>query len=89
MKPHYTTTDITEIKDGRKVLLNRYWVCRNGSPTEAVLSWGRIPQCHESHKIAERMLKNMRERFPNETFEVVFIPTAFVAIPQTPEYVPI
>lgn len=46
--------DVTEPKDGRVVMMNRYWQCADGDPKRA-LFWRSYdyPQCNKSEFIVE------------------------------------
>jgi hypothetical protein len=55
MKGYYTE-DILTLKEGKVVKLNRYWLCKDGDPKQAIYYNG-TPQCNSNIKIPERLLK--------------------------------
>lgn len=71
----YKTVDVSIIKAGRVVVLDTYWLCKNGNPSEAVY-YGESAQCNAHKSIADRFV-NMTSEKTGWNLEVVFIPVAY------------
>jgi len=71
----YSTQDVTEIKDGKTVALNRYWLCKDGDPTKAIFFDG-VAQCNRNKRIPNRMKAFIKERTGWDV-DVVFLEIAY------------
>lgn len=74
MKKDFKEVDITVPKEGRVILMNRYWACVKGVPTKA-LYYGNSPQCNKNESIMK--WTNDRLFTKEDNVHVVFVPIAY------------
>lgn len=72
---YYYTEDVTLCNEGRTVALNRYWLCKDGDPRQAVF-YRNTAQCNRVKEIPER-LKAYTEKATGWNLEVVLIEVAY------------
>jgi hypothetical protein len=75
MKNKYHTIDVTQPIQGRVVMTDQYWLCKDGDPTQAIF-FGESAQCNRNKEIVERMLQYTRDRSDWDV-EVVFFEVAY------------
>lgn len=61
MSDKYKTIDVTEVKNGRTVMVGKYWLCRDGDPQKAIF-FNSTAQCNEHKQISERLKKYTEEK---------------------------
>jgi hypothetical protein len=79
----FTTHDINEIKTGRVVICNAYWLCKDGDTKQAIF-YGSTAQCNKNRSIPDR-LKAHTEKKTGWKVEVVYVEIAFR--PPQPQWV--
>ena len=72
-KSKYSFVDVTQPQEGKEVFLNRWWVCQNGNPTEAVYYLGKFPQC----SIYKEVVQNMNSYKTVENPSLVFLAVSY------------
>ena len=74
----YNTKDVSTPRDGYTVYMNRYWVCVDGDPKQA-LFYGDSPQCNRNKYVPETMLSGGTYK-GQRYLEVVFLETAYLQV---------
>ena len=82
MKSKYHTIDITLPIQGRVVITNQYWFCKDGDPKQAMF-YGNSPQCNRNKGILERLLQYTIDN-SGWNVEIVFFEIAYR--PQSKQY---
>lgn len=72
----YKTIDVTTPLEGRVVYKGRWWLCKDGDPTQAVF-YQHSPQCNNNELIPRSLLAYTQEKSGWEV-QAIFIPVAFV-----------
>ena len=71
----YNTQDVTTPSDGKVVIANKFWLCRDGDPKKAIF-FGETPQCNSHQEIPYRML-DYTESKTGWDVEIVHIDLAY------------
>jgi hypothetical protein len=82
MKNKYHTIDVTQPIQGRVVMTDQYWLCKDGDPTQAIF-FGESAQCNKNELILKNFLQYTRDR-SDWNVEIVFLEVAYK--PQLKEY---
>lgn len=61
MKWEYRTVDITKPVEGRVINLNRYWLCKDDDPKQAIF-YGTSAQCNKYESIVERLIEYTEDK---------------------------
>lgn len=67
----YRAIDVTKIATGKIVVLDRYWLCKDGDPSKAIF-YNSTPQCNASKSLPDRLLE-YTEKETGWDVSVVFI----------------
>lgn len=67
----YSTIDVSKPTPGRVVMKDKYWLCKDGDPTQAIF-YGQTAQCNQYKQIPDRM-KEYTEKQTGWKVGVVFM----------------
>jgi len=82
MQKRYHVLDVTQPVQGRVVMVDMYWLCKDGDAKQAIL-FNDIAQCNKHIQIPERMLEYTKEK-TGWNIEIVFLKVSYR--PQTDTY---
>lgn len=75
MKNKYHTIDVVTPFEGAIVVLNTYWLCKDGDPKQAIF-FGTTAQCNKSEAIVDKYLQYTRDK-SGWNVEIVFLEIAY------------
>ena len=71
----YKTLDVVTPKEGRVLICDTYWLCKDGDPRQAIF-YNDVVQGNKHKSIPDRLLEYTRKR-TGWNIEVVFIETGY------------
>lgn len=71
----YKLIDITKVENGRTVMKEKFWLCKDGDPKQAIF-FNQTAQCNNHKQIPERM-KDFTAKKTGWNVEIVFVEIAF------------
>ena len=84
MKTKYHTIDVTQPVQGRVVMTNQYWLCKDGDPKQAIF-FDETAQCNGHELIVKRALEYTIKK-SGWNVEVVFFEVAYRPQPKQYQY---